>query len=313
MGKYIDLTGKKFYDLTVIKRCGSNRYGALWECKCECGNTVIVRSAELNNGNKKSCGCTKFFKHDYDVAGQKYGRLQVIKEAEPMVNKNGHNRMVLCRCDCGRFVIKLRTKVVNGEVQSCGCLFIEKARGKGRHNMTNTRIHHIWSSMLWRCGKSKNYVDVGVCDEWKLFENFYEWSMNNGYEENLSIDRIDPFGNYEPSNCRWVDNITQQNNKRNTVLYDINGEHHTMSEWANIYGMPYYLVKERMKYGWDIEDALTRKIGTQQKVRWVETGMVFDSQGACGRYIGIQQSAISRCLRGVAENAHGYHFERVYD
>lgn len=313
MGKYIDLTGKKFYDLTVIKRCGSNRYGALWECKCECGNTVIVRSAELNNGSKKSCGCTKFFDRDYNVTGQKFGRLLVIDDAEPLVDKNGRNRMVLCRCDCGNFVIKKMTKVVNGEIKSCGCLAVEKSRERGRHHMTKTRIHNEWSSMLARCGKKRGYEDVTVCGEWRVFENFYEWSMNNGYSDNLTLDRIDPYGNYEPGNCRWTDNKTQQNNKRNNRYFVINGERHTMKEWAEIYGIPYYLVKGRVSRGYDIEKALTPVADRKQKVRVKETGMVYESQSACARDMGINQWNISRCLLGRATEVNGYHFERVVE
>ena len=90
--------------------------------------------------------------------------------------------------------------------------------------------------------------------------NFYHWAINNGYEENLTIDRINVNGNYEPLNCRWVDMKTQNNNRRNNVFIEFNGEIHTMSEWNEILNLPKGLLKNRLNRGWSIERALTTKV-----------------------------------------------------
>lgn len=108
----------------------------------------------------------------------------------------------------------------------------------------NLRIYTIYRNMLGRCyNKNKlhfeNYGGRGieVCEEWIGefgFVNFCEWSMNNGYSDELTLDRIDNDGNYEPSNCRWVDLYVQANNKRNSVKYEYNDGLYTLPEIARI-------------------------------------------------------------------------------
>lgn len=113
--------------------------------------------------------------------------------------------------------------------------------------------------------KYKRYNDYGgrgikICNEWlNDFKVFYDWAMQNGYKDNLTIDRIDVNGNYEPSNCRWANIKTQANNKRNNRIIEYKGEFHTMSEWANIYNINYKLLHSRLKKGWNIEKALFTK------------------------------------------------------
>ena len=100
--------------------------------------------------------------------------------------------------------------------------------------------------MLQRCTrpthhKYPNYGGRGitVCAEWRSFEDFYKWATANGYNEGLSLDRIDDNGNYEPSNCRWTDMTTQCNNKRTNVWLERNGEIHTMVEWTRLLDIDY--------------------------------------------------------------------------
>lgn len=311
MGIYKDLTGKKYYALTVLGRHGSNKHGVEWECKCDCGNTVYVNSNALNCGAKKSCGCQKFYKKNYDLTGQRFGRLLVLGEDGRKHTSGGNIRMLKCKCDCGNIVIKSRSHVLRGDIQSCGCLLRDISSARARHHLTNTRIHHCWSAMLARCGKLENYLDVSVCDEWKIFENFYEWSMKNGYRDDLTIDRIDPYGNYEPSNCRWANWKTQQNNKRNSKKYEIDGVFHTASEWADIYGVPYKLVKSRLRYDKDIKRALYKGTRKYVKVYVVETHTTYDSKRECARDMGLNETGIWRCMNGLIENYKGYHFKTV--
>ena len=103
---------------------------------------------------------------------------------------------------------------------------------------------------------------ISVCDEWKeSFESFYEWSINNGYNDLLSIDRIDTSGCYEPQNCRWTTMREQQNNRRNNLLLELDGEVHSASEWARISGLKYTTLMRRIERGWDIRRAITEPVG----------------------------------------------------
>lgn len=121
--------------------------------------------------------------------------------------------------------------------------------------------------MKRRCDNKnvKAYADYGgrgirVCDDWSnSYVAFMEWALSNGYKETLSIDRIDNNGNYEPSNCRWVDMTTQANNRRSNVIYTYNGETHNIAEWADITGITYKTLHYRLSHGWDIGRALTQK------------------------------------------------------
>lgn len=135
------------------------------------------------------------------------------------------------------------------------------------HGMSQTRLYRAWDSMKARCYRKttapyKNYGDRGiiVCEEWReSFIAFRDWALANGYVEGLSLDRIDPNGNYEPKNCRWVTMKVQENNRRNNRRIEFNGKTHTMSEWSEILGISQYALFNRFRRGWSIERALTTK------------------------------------------------------
>lgn len=112
------------------------------------------------------------------------------------------------------------------------------------HNMTGTRLYRIWKSMRSRCNNhhTKQYKDYGgrgitICEEWDLFENFYQWSMQNGYEESLTIDRINNNGNYSPDNCRWITTLEQNQNRRNSITVFFDGKPYTPTELSKITGI----------------------------------------------------------------------------
>ena len=113
------------------------------------------------------------------------------------------------------------------------------------HGYYGTRLYRIWIAMRSRCYSEKNesYKDYGgrgisVCDEWSnSFVAFMQWSLSSGYQENLTIDRIDTDGNYCPENCRWATRKEQANNKRNTLYITFEGITHTSSEGASILGI----------------------------------------------------------------------------
>lgn len=128
----------------------------------------------------------------------------------------------------------------------------------------NQKIYKVWSGIKQRCfnpnsNRYKNYGGRGIsiCDEWKnSFETFCKWALENGYKEGLSIDRIDHEKNYEPSNCRWTDEITQQNNRTNNTLYEYEGETHTLTEWSRIKGIKPKTFCTRWRRGYRGQDLM---------------------------------------------------------
>lgn len=134
------------------------------------------------------------------------------------------------------------------------------------HGMSHQRLHNIWCSMRQRCEKPScsGYWKYGakgikVCDEWQTFETFRDWAYTHGYTDDLTIDRIDPVGNYEPGNCRWVSQKIQQNNRSNNVFITYNGETHNIEEWSEISGLPYKVIYDRNHRGWSPERIFNQK------------------------------------------------------
>ena len=112
------------------------------------------------------------------------------------------------------------------------------------HGMSQTRFYKRWRGIIDRCNNSKtiNYKYYGakgikVCDEWLKFETFYEWAMNNGYQEGLTLDRIDNSGNYEPSNCRWVTMKVQNNNASFNKVIEYKGVKKNVGQWSETLGI----------------------------------------------------------------------------
>jgi hypothetical protein len=161
-------------------------------------------------------------KRTIEMKGKRFGRLTVIEFA--YVDNRREARWI-CQCDCGNTTNDTRgSQLRRGKATSCGCFRNEQSSIRAsKHKKSNTRVYSIWTDMKKRCFnvQCKRYPDYGgrgitVCEGWRNnFEAFYEWSIANGYADNLTIDRIDVNGNYEPSNCRWITIQEQQLNKRN--------------------------------------------------------------------------------------------------
>lgn len=284
MGKIIDLTGKRYGMLVVLEYAGKYKSGGtLWKCKCDCGNTVVVRSNDLRTGNTKSCGCFKessrFGRQFIDLTGQRFGKLTVIR----FYSMDKHNHALWeCKCDCGNIFIARSYGLRNGDVKSCGCIV---RRGHTIPKISKSPIYRRWKNMIERCYNPKvdSYPLYGgrgitVCDEWKDdVEEFYRWAIDNGFSPELSIDRIDNDGPYAPWNCRWVDDFTQARNKRNSVTIKVNGEHMTLSEFLAARSMArwqYQALRSKMDLNGVIHSILNPELGLYQK-----EGIYYDKEG----------------------------------
>lgn len=201
-------------------------------------------------------------KNTENLINQKFGKLTVLERAQN--DKYNHSQWI-CKCSCGQIVVVRGTRLKSGITKSCGCLKIEKHPTNIKHNKYKTRLYRIWGSMKQRCynpnfKKRKSYLDKGItiCEEWKNdFMTFYNWAIKNGYENNLSIDRIDNSKGYYPENCRWA-TITQQNNNRtNSKKIEYNGKVYTVKELSKIFDINKATLNSRINRGWDIEKALT--------------------------------------------------------
>ena len=156
-----------------------------------------------------------------DLTGNRYGLLTVLDYKE---TRNGHTYWK-CRCDCGKIHIAESYNLRSGHTQSCGCRVAAiVSETQTRHGGRFTRLYRIWRNMRYRCNnpRTTNFERYGgrgisVCKEWDNtedgFENFRDWALSHGYAENLTIDRINNDGNYEPSNCRWVTRKEQTRNR----------------------------------------------------------------------------------------------------
>lgn len=191
-----------------------------------------------------------------DITGQKFHSLTALNFE---YRDSGYHHNWKFRCDCGNEFVARKSAVISGNTKQCkNCSIKAMARKISTHGYAGTRLYKEWAGIIQRCENPKNTsynrygaLGITVCEAWHKFEKFAEWSIKNGYSNNLTIDRIDNTGNYEPSNCRWVGNLEQANNKSTNVFITISDETHTIAEWARIYGMKYHTLYDRIKKGWN--------------------------------------------------------------
>lgn len=266
-----DIVGKKFNRLTAIKRIYDGRKGVRYLFKCDCGNEKIILKSAVITGKTKSCGCLSSEKSKErnfkDLHGQRFGRLVVLDSHKTIDGVTYWE----CICDCGNHSNVSTIKLTSGHTKSCGCLIKETTGEINKtHGKSNTRLYRIYQGMKARCYRKSthNYFRYGgrgitVCDEWlDDFMNFYNWSMENGYSDGLSIDRIDNNGNYCPNNCRWVTATYQANNRRTSRYITVDGEKMTVAMFAKKYEINSQLfITRRMDKGYDY-----RKIIEEYKI-----------------------------------------------
>lgn len=201
-----------------------------------------------------------------DMVGRRYGSLTVLYRL------GSADGCVIwrCRCDCGNERDVRGQHLRQGLTTSCKTCGTEARRKVHTiHGLRNkTPLYTTWCNMRRRCSdESTSSFDVyggrgiRVCEEWMHdFKAFYDWAMENGYEEGLSIDRVDVDGDYSPDNCRWATAKQQANNTRRNVLIDYEGETHTMHEWADILGIPYKTLWNRIHSGWSVYRAFNQPL-----------------------------------------------------
>ena len=199
-----------------------------------------------------------------DLTGQRFGRLTVIKRVE----NNGKKVMWLCRCDCGNETTVFSGYLRKGDTKSCGCLSNDKLRERRfKHGESRkTRLYNIWLHIKHRTSGKANekrtkkwYTDknIKMCEEWSDFRNFRDWSNANGYDDSLTIDRIDGNKGYSPENCRWANADIQNRNKSNNINITRNGETKCLKDCCTELGLKYRSICQRIARGWDKEKALT--------------------------------------------------------
>ena len=257
-----------------------------------------------------------------DRTGIRYGRLIAIK----MIS-NTKPIYWLCKCDCGNYDNVSSSNLASGAVKSCGCLNKEIIT---KHGLQSSKLYQVHNSMKQRCfnKKDKGYKNYGgrgiiVCNEWsdkeKGFINFYNWAVKNGYQEGLTIDRIDVNGNYEPSNCRWVTQQKQQLNKRTNRFLKYNGEIKTIKEWSEELNISYKILQYKSKQGLTIQEILKEQEKNNLKKYFKKVTLYYKDTGkkfkdfenvyqACME-LGLkrtQTSSAYKALYGQRSSSYGY-------
>lgn len=249
-----------------------------------------------------------------ELKGRKINRLTVI--GNEIKTKDKH-RYVLCECECGNKKEIQISLLHRKKVHSCGCLLKKKAI---THGLRYTRINDIYRHIKGRCYNAQDkehyklYGGRGIkmCDEWKNdFMAFYNWAMANGYNDTLTIDRIDVDGNYEPSNCRWVNRKKQANNRRSNVYITHNNQTKTVSEWADYIHMDYLTFWRRICKGMTIEKIinLPKRQPTRKIIQYDLNGNFikeWDMIKQAALELGLHGSGISCCCKGKVNSCGGY-------
>lgn len=245
------------------------------ECM-QCGDIVKSNYQRVKTNAKTFRKCHNHgnsIKFDESYIGRKNNFLRVIGISR---FPHDNHRAFLCECDCGNKKLIEPIFWERGIVKSCGCKKTDLSReASTKHGLSGTRLYSIWQGMNERCfnKKSQSYANYGgrgitICPEWQGEQgllNFINWSENNGYSDNLTIDRINVNGNYCPENCRWADWTTQNNNRRpkeewkereRTIEFD--GKNYFMNELCEMFNTSDPAVRYRMnKLGMTLEQALT--------------------------------------------------------
>lgn len=186
-----------------------------------------------------------------NLVGQRFGRLVVLEDTKIMVSKRNQTYQK-CLCDCGNIVIVPKSYLKSEHTRSCGCWVKEMHT---THGLSQSRIYKVYSGMKKRCYNKNHKLynryggrGITICDEWlNDFMAFYNWSMDNGYQDDLTIDRIDNNKGYSPDNCRWVTMLEQAQNTSKNVNITYKGKTQTISAWSRETGIPQNTISRRFR------------------------------------------------------------------
>lgn len=207
-----------------------------------------------------------------DLTDKTFGKLRVIGMAERTQKKT----FWVCECECGNKKEIRSDSLTSKRTSSCGCVkkmqdainLKTSDRIKNATYTSKTRLYRIWQLMHDRCLNPNNTRwdnyggrGIAICGEWQRpnFENFKNWALVNGYNEKLSIDRIENDGNYESDNCRWSNNKDQCNNRGNNVKITMNGQTRNMKQWCEELKLDYGLVSSRHQRGMSLDKMFSRQ------------------------------------------------------
>lgn len=213
-----------------------------------------------------------------DLSGKTFDNWSVLSQAGNTA-RGGTTWFCVCKCGAERIVIGADLR--HGKSKSCGCEKFSIGNHQRKHGMSSSRLYTTWKNMRARCA-NKNKARYGgrgisICAEWSDFSVFSNWAKNSGYSENLELDRINFDGNYEPNNCRWVDEKTQSRN-RSIVLCANDGR--TWAEIAEDNGIPQTIFQNRLCSGnWPPEIAATWPVGKRRAKRNRDSEGKFISNG----------------------------------
>ena len=194
-----------------------------------------------------------------DITNQKFGKLTALYPTEKRTKGGGIYWMFIC--DCGKRKECPANSARSGLIKSCGCEY--RKHGEA-HN--KSRLYNIWVNMRMRCkpypvsdfNRYWGAKGIKVCDEWQEYIAFRNWALSNGYDEKLTIDRIDGNKDYCPNNCRWVTPKVQSNNEASNHKITIDGTTHNLNEWLDILQtVSKATFHRRIREGWDEISALT--------------------------------------------------------
>lgn len=231
--------------------------------------------------------------------GDVFGNFTVLQERKVQRGSSvkRFERQLLCQCVCGSKKWYRLSRIVTGETKSCGCLTNVTHGGHG------TRLYNTWGHMRARCYNphDKRYASYGgrgitVCDEWKnSFEAFRDWALSTGYNDSLTIDRIDVNGNYCPENCRWANELQQSNNRRSNRMIEYKGQVYTAAELARKVGISYMVMMARLQKGYSIEEAVS--LEDKRNLRLVEYNGKTYTAAELAREVGVKYETLVKRLK----------------
>lgn len=311
MGVALELEDKTFGKWKVKKLIGyeAKLHSRVWECECECGEIRKIPQGNLTTGKSSACnscaltGLDRLSQRSAIYPGSRFGNLTIVELAGR--TKSSKTLLYSCKCDCGNERVVRSTRLKDGSIVDCGCAldYKKQVRLKEKNNLTvRTKrpykgkvpspfmkiygfparkhpLYNIWDHMRGRCNKPSNtaYRDYGgrgikVCSDWDQFEDFYLWSLENGWERDkgLSIDRIDVNGNYHPNNCRWATQQVQNSNRRNTRIINYHGNKICPAKiWLKVKDyapISYAAFYTRLVSGWDFEKTINTPSARKKEV-----------------------------------------------